>query len=46
MLLKNDGVLPLKTTGVKIAVGGSAGGSDEGAAGELQRNSDAYGFDS
>ncbi len=46
VLLKNDGVLPLKTSGQKMSGGGTAGGADARAAGQLQRNSDAHGVDS
>ncbi len=43
VLLKNDGVLPLKTSGVKMRWWGRWR-TDESAAGKLQRNSDAFGL--
>ena len=39
VLLKNDGVLPLKNLGHQDCGGRSAGRSDEGPAGQLQRHS-------
>jgi beta-glucosidase len=44
VLLKNDGVLPLKTSGIKIAVVGPLADQTQGAAGQLQRHSDAHGL--
>ena len=46
VLLKNDGTLPLKTSGIKIAVVGPLADQTKVAAGQLQRHSDAHGFDS
>ena len=46
VLLKNDGVLPLKTQGHQDCGGGAAGDQTRRAAGQLQRNSDTHGFDS
>ena len=44
VLLKNDGVLPLKTSGIKIAVVGPLADQTRGAAGQLQRHSHAHGL--
>jgi beta-glucosidase len=46
VLLKNDGTLPLKTQGLKIAVVGPLADQTKSSAGQLQRTADAHRFNS